>query len=486
MKRLSYLGIVLIVAAISPTLYACQAVPPQILMENPAVSDNVTSIPEMEMAQVATTVATPTVIDVDHEATRAVEAELLERHLAEQAARFAQAAQAKLAGDPELALLLATAGFCLSSQPDTHRQLVETVQTFYHFIDRPEELAVLHGHVDEIATAVFAPDGQTILTAGSDEMFRLWDREGRQEAHFNGRVLSVFSPVSSAVFSADGQMILTASGDRTARLWDRQGEQLAVFAGHEDMVVTAVFSPDDQAILTASFDGTARLWNRQGEQLAIVASHRTRDPYQSWLWSAVFSPDGQSILTAGSDQTARLWDREGNETAVLRGHVWWVRSANFSPDGQTIVTAGYDGTIRLWDRQGRPLTVWQGHEESAWSALFSPDGELILTTGTDQTARLWDRQGNPLAVWRGHSDWVVTAVFSPDKQTILTASVDRTARLWPSYTPSFLAQETSRLIQRGFTEAECQQFFPDEPGACPRTLTQFRAFVSRHHCATAP
>jgi predicted NACHT family NTPase len=287
------------------------------------------------------------------------------------------------------------------------------------------ELAVLRGHEGIVNSAVFSPDGQTILTADSRTV-RLWDRQGNELAVLivHGRHQHL---VNSAVFSPDGQTILTAGGEGTARLWDRQGNELTVLRGHESIVESAVFSPDGQTILTASYDHTARLWDRQGNELAVLRGHERA------VRSAVFSPDGQTILTAGSDRTARLWDRQGNELAVLRGHENWVKSAVFSPDGQTILTAVAVGPARLWDRQGNELAaihIHRGHKHWLRRAIFSPDGQTILSAIEDGTARLWDRQGNELAVLRGHENMVMSAVFSPDGLTILTAGSDGTARLW--------------------------------------------------------
>ncbi|MBK8905449.1 MAG: WD40 repeat domain-containing protein [Anaerolineaceae bacterium] len=350
-------------------------------------------------------------------------------------------------------------------------------------------LAILHGHEDLVNSAVFSPDGQTILTTGCDEIedtnfnclhgtVRLWDREGNTLAILSGHE----DWVRSAVFSPDGQTILTSGeADGTARLWAREGNTLAILSGHDNRLDSAVFDPDGQTILTASRDSTARLWDRQGNTLAILRGH------DGWIYSAVFSPDGQTILTASSDGTARLWDRQGNALVILSGHEEVVWSAVFSPDGQTILTASSDGTARLWDRQGNTLAILSGHEDWVRSAVFSPDGKTILTAGDDGTARLWDRQGSTLAILSGQESWVNSAVFSPDGQTILTASSDGTARLWslwPNYITAYMVQEAYLRLQRGFTETECQQYFRDDPADCPRTKEEL--FAPLVHYLTNP
>jgi WD40 repeat protein len=101
------------------------------------------------------------------------------------------------------------------------------------------------GHTDAVTSAVFAPDGGRILTASSDNMARLWDRDGKPLATLQGHT----DAVTSAVFAPGGR-ILTASSDNMARLWDRDGKPLATLQGHTGTVYSAVFALDGGRILT--------------------------------------------------------------------------------------------------------------------------------------------------------------------------------------------------------------------------------------------
>ncbi|MCP4073478.1 MAG: NACHT domain-containing protein, partial [Hyphomicrobiales bacterium] len=101
--------------------------------------------------------------------------------------------------------------------------------------------------------------------------------------HENAQILfNRLSAASSAVFAPDGKTILTASGDSTARLFDtRTAREIKRFEGHQGMVMSAVFAPDGKTILTASGDSTARLFDtRTAREIKRFEGH------QDWVMSA--------------------------------------------------------------------------------------------------------------------------------------------------------------------------------------------------------
>src|SRR5262249_40693457 len=108
----------------------------------------------------------------------------------------------------------------------------------------------------------------------------------------------------TAVFSPDGQTILTASDDRTARLWDvKTGEVIRQFIGHTAFINSAVFSPDAHLVATASADGTIRLYETStGKFLRAITGHT------DIIFSVAFTPDGKRLITGSRDKTARIWE----------------------------------------------------------------------------------------------------------------------------------------------------------------------------------
>ena len=342
--------------------------------------------------------------------------------------------QESRAADAELAVLSGHDGRLASAvySPDGNRIVTASEDKTARIWDgrTGTQLAVLSGHGGRLTSAVYSPDGTRILTASEDKTARIWD------AH-SGTQLAVLSGhgdfVSSAVYSPDGNRIVTASGDKTARIWDTHtGAQLAMLSGHGHSVNSAAYSPDGTRIVTSSFDKTARIWDAHtGAQLAVLSGHSDRVRF------AAYSPDGTRIVTASQDKTARIWDgRNGTQLAVLFGHGALVFTASFSPDGTRIVTASSDRTTRIWDaRTYRELAVLLGHGNYVHSAAFSPDGTRIVTASGDRTARIWDgRAGAQLAVLLGHGDRVISCAYSPDGTRIVTSSYDNTVRIWDART----------------------------------------------------
>jgi WD40 repeat protein len=150
-----------------------------------------------------------------------------------------------------------------------------------------------------VRSASFSPSGDTVLTV-SAKAVHLWKVATGEPL---GR-LEHPDQVFSAVYSPDGKTILTGCGDRIARLWDVDARRpLALPVWHRDVVWSVAFSRDGKLCLTGSRDKTARLWD-VAQRVAIGPPFEL----QSGLTAVAMSPDGRTILTACQDGTAHLWE----------------------------------------------------------------------------------------------------------------------------------------------------------------------------------
>jgi WD40 repeat protein len=334
------------------------------------------------------------------------------------------------------------------------------------------ELFSLDGHDGPVYSAVFNSSGNLILTISENGTVKLWNPEGNELASFRGHTDHIYS----ATFNSKGDLILADNDSHTVKLLDMNGNELATLNGHTSPVHSAVFSPAGDLILTVDRGGTVKLWDLSGNERASLETN-------GFAITAMFNPNGEQILTVSEATPVRLWDIDGNELASFHFTeytlvITWI---TFSPAGDLILTADGVGKAQLWDLNGNLLTTFTGHDDWINSAIFSPDGDLIITSSRDGTAKLWDSSGNLLATFSGHTDWVNSAVFNPTGDLIITASRDGSAKLWPVYPTleSKVVVAWTRL-SRGFTEAECQQYFRDDLTTCPRTKEELFAPLAQY------
>jgi WD40 repeat protein/serine/threonine protein kinase len=292
--------------------------------------------------------------------------------------------------------------------------------------DSGKDLLTLKSNSEGIRGVAFSPDGTRIVTGSDDQTATVWDAAtGNERFTLTGHT----NHVKSVAFSPDGRRIVTGGDDRTAIVWDAvTGRKILTLRGHKEMINSVAFSPDGQRIVTCSWDRTVRVWDAgNGQELLTIEG-----PNAS-LWCVAYSPDGRRIVAGSGDHSAWVWDAaNGTNRLTLKGHSGGIRSVAFSPNGQRILTGSADKTARVWDASsGSELLTLKGHSASVESVAFSPDGQQIVTGSADQTARIWEPAGavGPLTL-KGHSNDVFSVSFSPNGQRIVTASWDGTVRVW--------------------------------------------------------
>ena len=256
-----------------------------------------------------------------------------------------------------------------------------------------QTLQILKGHIGDVQSVRFLPDGRHVLTGSLDNTLRLWDIEtGEEIRQLNGR----FGGVEKIAIFPDGRWAASAGLDKTLRLWDLEsGEEQARFNDFPERLLSVAVSPDGKRVLGAS-GSKLFLWNVADEKLV-----RVFEGHEKAVDHTTFSEDGQHFASAGPEG-AFLWNLEQTdpELRLPSGSAYHVA---FTPDGKLLITAGGDGSVRVWDvKTGNELHRLADHQHRVWAIALSPDGQWLLSGGGADSLRSdpavnWD---NTIRRWR--------------------------------------------------------------------------------------
>lgn len=276
--------------------------------------------------------------------------------------------------------------------------------------------------------------------------------------------------------SPDGSFLVTAGDDELGRIWDPEtGAQTRILSGHSETIVSCAISPDESVIVTGDKDEMLRVWDaKSGQELA--ARRHAVPPQGRWpIDACCFSPDGSFFLVA---LTARAEKHLGRIEQWSRpGWVWRqafdaeLAEAKWTVDGY-VCAIGPDGSWMVSGRDSRGLTIWDlttGHELYALPCqrtirhcAISPDGAFIVAAESS-----WEDLGMFVAhhlpghIYRDHhillwetttkhlrldltfpARFIVGCAITPDGSSIIAANNDGILKLWDASSGSLRATFT--------------------------------------------
>lgn len=210
-----------------------------------------------------------------------------------------------------------------------------------------------------IRDVTFSPDGTLVAAGGDHGEIRIWNlaltANGQPPLILRGHE----GLVSSLAFAPDGQTLASAGIEDGAILWDLPSGRIRQRLQTSSVSTSSVAFTRDGRSLAMGGVGCITL-----QELATGRS-RTWKSAQGRVTAVRFLPDGLGLASSGLEGTITVWSVSPNEILprlTLPGHKGGVKSLAMSPDGSTLISGGNDDAVKIWDlpRPGRLEVLSRG------------------------------------------------------------------------------------------------------------------------------
>ena len=357
----------------------------------------------------------------------------------------------------------------------------------------PQLLAILEGHAKNVYGAEFSPDKDRLVSASYDGTLRLWNLPANLslESSIDGlkyrKMQRHDGGVRGVAFAPNGEYIVSGGTDGKLVLWKGNGTFMKEFDAYPGNLTTVSFSADSAKIIAA---GTG---NFQANVYAVPSGERlsTFGEHTNSVFASAFF-ENNLIATGGGDNTIYAWNAD---TGVLKsrmagkGNTVWAVAFG---DGHRVAFGNTDGSPENFDGipQEHPnyfpleksfdfqsmalhrtppseeeFTRVQTHYLLTQLRLLSPyelqtgpettiaidrssdgliraftltkTGEVVI--GSSFSLKLYTAQGDLVREFSGHLGEVFSVSISRDGRLLASSGDDQTIRLWNPATGECLA-----------------------------------------------
>ena len=278
------------------------------------------------------------------------------------------------------------------------------------------------GRMPVVTGVSMKKDGSEIAIVGDDHYVEIYDMATQTFIH---EIDAHRDWVRSAVYAPKGKQLATAGNDRTLRVWGGGNYKSPLYTrNHDAAIIQLAYSPDAARLATVGFEKVMRIYDAKTGRVDQRMACPCPDNH-----AVAFSNDGDMVAAGGRCGTLRVWDvASGNVVSEVKAHRRRVRSLQFADDDQ-LVSVSDDRMIKVIDpKAGSVEAALPRQSSKLFSAQLLPGG-LLAVGGSDNQIRVWNLEsGHEVGILKGHTGTVSSLAFGHG--VLVSGSFDTQVRVW--------------------------------------------------------
>jgi len=235
--------------------------------------------------------------------------------------------------------------------------------------------------------------------------------------------------VNCVRFSPDGNKLLTVGSDKCGFFLDgKTGEvigKLSADNGHSAGIYACSWSPDSKQVLTASADKTAKIWNADTGECVKTFNVSENPQVEHQLLGCLWQADELIAIALSGDIYYLDPSNPNVPKKIVHGHNKFITALAHDPSNNAIYTGSYDAVVVKWDiaTGNTKSMVGKGHTNQINRMRIQ--GENLVSCAWDNTVRITPLNSREY----GHSITLETipadiAVGRKDHSLIIVAITD--------------------------------------------------------------